>query len=560
MNIFGLRHEIVMASKKLTIVENTTPGFFDPVSLASEVHISLKPTRSGQARTASEERLAYSKARSTYVARCRKSVLDAFLLANKHVRAIDLERRVSANHPVCMHPLLIGETVKKLYPNGGVHVEEADVAWISGRAPVLPPRDVEDCAEEDAQRSLNDTEPSTDHDEDRATNRTGSLILDSRVVGSSRRWWTDTSQDDISNDFTCTPPWHSSSRQRLVNFDLPRVNLTVDPETGLVRASDITTHFDARMNYWLHLGISSNDDQGTRGLAFALANDMRTTPNKLVYCTTRGPNVSTWVNIHLAVDLARWCSPTFSVHVNKVLLRYHSGQITSDESHSAARAVNASIRSPEVEGDDIPTLVKTPASSSNHRLVRATARRQSTRGPRDVRDIPIPHHLLTTTGVYIGAWGVVDDGSDAPWWHLKIGKASEQPVTMRVRAHYAEKPHTFVLLFVAGCDGGLCHAVELALKHQAARVMGLASVANSDEEFKVPVDALDRTVGDLKDEVCRRHGDILTLDSDVPAAFDVEKCRIEAHEQTKRYALDQILRMSDDAARDRAIHSVLHAC
>jgi hypothetical protein len=264
---------------------------------------------------------------------------------------------------------------------------------------------------------------------------------------------------------------------------------------------------------------------------------------------------STWIHIQTIVNLACWCSPAFSVHVSKLVTRYHSGQLTTEESIEAAATLNASMRPVENE-ETAPTAI-VPASSPSHRLVRTNARKNSRRGP--VRDIPIPRHLFTSTGVYIGAWGIVDEDASDPFWHLKVGKATEQSVTMRVKAHYAEKPYTFVLLYVAGCDGGSCYMVEAKLKHTAARVLGLDKVGSSDEEFKVPIDALESTVVGLSQEIERRHRDVLCLASDTPPDLAIEKQRMESNERKFKYAFDRMMEISDEQARSRAIELIMRA-
>ena len=565
-------------AKRLTVVENATPGFFDPVSLASEIVLALKRPRSKAARSDVEERAAYAKAKSNRVKRARKLVLGEFTSKYEHITEDKLTRQCTANHPLCMHARLLGAMVRALYPEGNVYVHNDDAAWLVSRAPALPTvleapetsqphgnlhgggeliAEATDCPEGKFQDSAPvDNCSILGQDGDGLANNADTEA--STSLAPVQRWWSDVTLDDTSQDFgKIAPPWDLRANTRLIQCNLPNsVRLTIDPASGLIRATDITSFFDKRLTYWLRLGVNGNDDSGTRGLANALANELSTTTNKLVYCVPRGARPCAWIHIQMVVSLAMWCSPAFSVHVSKLVMRYHSGQITSQESREAAQTLNNTMRA-AVE-DDVPVPEqRVPASSANHRLVRTHARQNSVRGPSDVCDIPIPRHLLTKTGVYIGAWGVVDDGTNAAWWHLKVGKACEQPVTSRVRSHYADRPYTFVLLFIAGCDGGTCHIVEAVLKHMAGRVLALEKVGNSDEEFKVPVPALLDTVGQLTREVCRRHRDILTLAEDLPIDAAVEKYRIDSEEKVKKYALDQVLKISDDQARARAIASIL---
>ena len=598
---------------RLTVVENPTPGFFDPISLGSEVHIALKETKDGMPRTAEAVGLATAKARSNRVHRAGKSVIAQYISKNPHVTEDMLVRKTTKNHPKCMHPVLLGAMVKTLYPGGCVYVDDNDAAWILGRAPELPrPSSATTVRNEDAKTTQEgqdvcgedggdacgsadvvsscgdngsvitraDMCPSDDRDGDDVILRANISPSDDRdgddVIlradfgpsgdrdirsrdDKSQRWYTDTSLDEWQSDFPEGAPWEARVRHRIVRCKLPNdIMLNIDPLSGLVRASDITAHFDKRMTYWLHLGMTSNDNDGTRGLAYALANELETTPAKLVYAVTSAPK-STWVHIKMVVNLASWCSPAFSLHVSNVVVRYHSGELTTAESEEAARSVQESMR-PEATQSSAVAQPPVPTKSPQHRLVRARARQSSVRAPQ-VHDIAIPRHLLNTTGIYIGVFGLVSEEGFSSFWHLKIGKACEQPVTSRIKDHYAEHPYTFVLLYMAGCDGSLCHIAEAALKHICSKVLRLPRVGSSEEEFKVNLDMLDQTLEELTSELNRRHGDILNRPEDVPESDNLAKYRIdkekEAELEFKRYAFDQILKNGDAAARERAIASIL---
>ena len=114
----------------MTVVENPTPGFFDPISLGSEVHIALKETKSGLSRSAQAVGLATAKARSNRVHRAGKTVIAKYIAKNPHVEEKMLVRKTTKNHPKCMHPVLLGAMVEALYMNGDVYVDDADAAWI----------------------------------------------------------------------------------------------------------------------------------------------------------------------------------------------------------------------------------------------------------------------------------------------------------------------------------------------------------------------------------------------------------------------------------------------
>jgi hypothetical protein len=95
------------------------------------------------------------------------------------------------------------------------------------------------------------------------------------------------------------------------------------------------------------------------------------------------------------------------------------------------------------------------------------------------------------------------------------------------------------------------------MKHLLGHVLNLPHVGNSDEEFKVPVDQLDNVLERLAEELKRRHGDVLVLSDDVPVSGEVEKHRITTECEFKKYAFDQVLKISDEHARERAIAAML---
>lgn len=90
-----------------------------------------------------------------------------------------------------------------------------------------------------------------------------------------------------------------------------------------------------------------------RNFMNALANSMDRPIDLLVQSVVTGPNNQrgTWVHPQLAINLASWCSPTFAVKVTELVLRYLSGQVTTEESRAAARTVNERAAAP-AEGDE----------------------------------------------------------------------------------------------------------------------------------------------------------------------------------------------------------------
>jgi hypothetical protein len=601
---FWPSERITMQGKtKLNVVENITKGFFDPIALASELEIAL--AEDDNIKTTAKERMV--KAISLRVGRARKKAIASFLKDEKReINESQLLRRNTKNHPLCMHACLLGRMMRALYPHGSVYVHNEDARWLLLRAPelsVCAANDMEGGTENDSNGGGGDLgnldgegdgEAVADGDEGPSTSRRptfedgsisakklggsggqsseqqdGNESLNSlcpRLDGGknekneSNNWWSEVIASVECRDFTnVSPPWSAHAKQRLVTCDLPHsIKLTIDPETGLVRATDIANAFDKRLKNWLFNGLKSNDDEGTRGLAYALAKDVGTTPDKLVY-VVNGGGAGTWVHIQMIVDLASWCSKPFALHVSKLVMRFHSGELTTEESLEARSALDAATSQADC-GGVVQVPERVPTKSPAHRLVRAVARNSSVRAPDTVRDVPIPRHLVNATGAYAGVWGIVTDET-GPWYHFKVGIAPDQPVRTRVRSHYGERPHTFVLLFIAGCDDGMCRVVEACMKHLLGHILALPTVGNSDEEFKVPADQLDDVLARLVDELKRRHRDVVTLSEDVPVSGDLEKhritCECECEREVKKYAFDQILKMSDEHARERAIAAML---
>jgi hypothetical protein len=79
---------------------------------------------------------------------------------------------------------------------------------------------------------------------------------------------------------------------------------------------------------------------GHRAFIDTLASSMDR-PIDLVQSIVTGPNHQrgTWVYPQLAINLAQWCSHAFAVKVTALVLRYLSGQVTTEESRAAARTV-----------------------------------------------------------------------------------------------------------------------------------------------------------------------------------------------------------------------------
>jgi hypothetical protein len=89
--------------------------------------------------------------------------------------------------------------------------------------------------------------------------------------------------------------------------------------------------------------------QGTGEFMAALASSLGIPLSDLTNRRETGPaeGRGRWVHPRLAINLAQWCSPSFAVKVTGLVLRYLSGQITSEESRAAAMRVNERAAPPE---------------------------------------------------------------------------------------------------------------------------------------------------------------------------------------------------------------------
>jgi hypothetical protein len=132
---------------------------------------------------------------------------------------------------------------------------------------------------------------------------------------------------------------------------------------------------------------------------------------------------------------------------------------------------------------------------------------------------------------------------------IKLGKSVDQPVVCRINQHYAEKPHTFQLLYVAGAEAGFCNQLELAMKN-AARALGLKQIANSHEEYYVALHALSSTVQFIVDWLHGHHRDIIVTADDVPQPAEHVKMKMQ-------YFADLIKHAEDEHTRNAYIQAML---
>ncbi|GAQ87939.1 hypothetical protein KFL_003890100 [Klebsormidium nitens] len=101
-----------------------------------------------------------------------------------------------------------------------------------------------------------------------------------------------------------------------------------------------------------------NAVEGNVAFRTALATSLHTPIADLVQSITNGPlyQRGTWVHPQLAIHLASWCSPTFAVKVTALVLRYLTGQVTTEESRAAAKTVAERAVPPEETDEDSRAL------------------------------------------------------------------------------------------------------------------------------------------------------------------------------------------------------------
>ena len=234
----------------------------------------------------------------------------------------------------------------------------------------------------------------------------------------------------------------------------------------------------------------------------------------------------------LAVKVARWCVPRFADAVDALIGRMA-------ECYCAGRPGADAPSSPE--GND-----------SSNAIDRRSIRNRS-QPIEGLEDIPVPLHLLGSTGIYMGVWG--EALVDGTWHaHLKVGRADQQPVNSRIKDHRGENPQHFVLLFIAGCAPGPCGHAETTLKEIARHLFKLRPIAL--EEFLVETRRLMEVTGEIARRVVDRHRDILVTVDDVPRPhqLELEKYRIDKESDAKlaEYCSNMIMQARDEASREAA--------
>lgn len=102
---------------------------------------------------------------------------------------------------------------------------------------------------------------------------------------------------------------------------------------GYIDATVMCAACDKRVNDFTRL-------QSTQEFLSGLSRDAGNPAVELIKADNGGNGERhTWVHPDVAIELARWCSVDFRVATAKLLRRFYSGQVTTEESIRAARAL-----------------------------------------------------------------------------------------------------------------------------------------------------------------------------------------------------------------------------
>ena len=127
----------------------------------------------------------------------------------------------------------------------------------------------------------------------------------------------------------------------------------------------------------------------------------------LVKCTVGGDHSGTWIHYRLAMDLARWISPKFAVQVDKLVIRYLSGEVTTEESINASKEMKKYIND---------NKTNTTYNWMN--------------------DFKYDMNDLNKKGIYLHLMhGLTIDIAPNTYIVAKYGKAVEQPIAKRNKTH-----------------------------------------------------------------------------------------------------------------------------
>lgn len=270
----------------------------------------------------------------------------------------------------------------------------------------------------------------------------------------------------------------------------------------------------------------------------------------LVQSTRGGTEQGTWTHRSIALLVAAWCNPDFMIELIDLEDQFITGKVTTEESNNAAMTASTSITivedvdgTAEAESDElrmaypirnVTTLsaVKHKYRSVSHKAARRLIRENSQR-LESIESVPVPMHLIDTSGIYYGIWGWTEV-DNTPSAHLKGGKAVDQSILSRIKDHRMEKPCNWATTLMMGCDAKYCAIVEDTMKDIALRVLNLTPVAGSKEEYLVPVDKLVEIVARIEKALIRQHGDILVQASDIPVPMNERALEIAAETERMR--------------------------
>ena len=123
---------------------------------------------------------------------------------------------------------------------------------------------------------------------------------------------------------------------------------------------------------------------------------------------------------------------------------------------------------------------------------------------------------------------------------------------LEVLTHFTARHNgkrSFQLLYVAGAEAGFCNQLELVMKN-SARALGLQQIANSHEEYYVPVTALSSTVKFIAEWLQSHHRDIIVTADDIPQPAEHVKLKMQ-------YFADLMKHAEDEQSRNAYIQAML---
>lgn len=107
----------------------------------------------------------------------------------------------------------------------------------------------------------------------------------------------------------------------------------INLETGYVNATKLCQSADKLWGHYYY-------NQRTKDFLTVLSGDVGISISELVISKKGGTKQGTWVHPQVAIDLASWCSTKFQLAVTKLVMRYLTGELTTQESYNASILAN----------------------------------------------------------------------------------------------------------------------------------------------------------------------------------------------------------------------------